>query len=355
MSKFAVIIPAAGKSTRMGGRKKENIVIEGRTVLERTKAAFEGFDQIIVVGPGGDVPGGDRRQDSVVNGLDALRNDIDFVLVHDGARPFVSSEVIERVKNALLEGSDAVVPCVRPKDTIRTKEKALVRSELYAVQTPQGFKKEVLERCYAKVKEDNIELTDDASAADYCGYRVDIVEGDYANYKITTPDDLPEESRVRFGSGYDLHKLVFGRPLMLGCIEIPFEKGLLGHSDADVIAHAIADAMLGAAALGDIGKHFPDTSKDTEGMSGVEILSKTAEILKQNGFSTQSVDATLIAQRPKVSPYTDSMREAIAKAIGIDKNMVSVKATTEEGLGPTGEGLAMAAYATAVVKEGNIK
>ncbi|MBO4818662.1 MAG: 2-C-methyl-D-erythritol 2,4-cyclodiphosphate synthase [Firmicutes bacterium] len=352
MSRFAVIIPAAGKSTRMGGRKKENILIGDKTVLEHVKAAFEGFDRIVVVGPGGDVPGGERRQDSVRNGLAALGDDIDYVLIHDGARPFVSKEVIERVKDALLLGSEGVVPCVRPKDTIRTKDKALVRSELYAVQTPQGFKLDILKKCYDKVTEDGIEITDDASALDYCGYKVDIVEGDYANYKITTPEDLPIECRLRYGNGYDLHRLVPGRPLMLGCINIPFEKGLLGHSDADVIAHAIADAMLGAAALGDIGKHFPDTSDDTEGMSGEEILSKTAQILKCQGFTTQSIDATLIAQRPKVSPYTDMMREAIAKAIGINKDKVSVKATTEEGLGPTGEGLAMAAYATAIVKEG---
>ena len=351
MSRFAVIIPAAGRSTRMGGRKKENILIGDKTVLEHAKAAFEGFDRVVVVGPGGDVPGGERRQDSVRNGLAVLGDDIDYVLVHDGARPFVSKEVIERVKEALLSGSEGVVPCVRPKDTIRTKDKALVRSELYAVQTPQGFKLDLLKKCYDKVTGDGIEITDDASALDYCGYKVDIVEGDYANYKITTPEDLPIECRLRYGNGYDLHRLVEGRPLMLGCINVPFEKGLLGHSDADVIAHAIADAMLGAAALGDIGKHFPDTSDDTEGMSGEEILSKTAQILKCQGFTVQCVDATLIAQRPKVAPYIGMMREAIARAIGIDKEKVSVKATTEEGLGPTGEGLAMAAYATAIVKE----
>ena len=351
MSRFAVIIPAAGRSTRMGGRKKENILIGDKTVLEHAKAAFEGFDRVVVVGPGGDVPGGERRQDSVRNGLAVLGDDIDYVLVHDGARPFVSKEVIERVKEALLSGSEGVVPCVRPKDTIRTKDKALVRSELYAVQTPQGFKLDLLKKCYDKVTGDGIEITDDASALDYCGYKVDIVEGDYANYKITTPEDLPIECRLRYGNGYDLHRLVEGRPLMLGCINVPFEKGLLGHSDADVIAHAIADAMLGAAALGDIGKHFPDTSDDTEGMSGEEILSKTVQILKSQGFTVQCVDATFIAQRPKVAPYIGMMREAIARAIGIDKEKVSVKATTEEGLGPTGEGLAMAAYATAIVKE----
>ena len=352
MSRFAAVIPAAGRSVRMGGRKKENIVIDGKTVLERTKEAFEGFDVIVVAGPGGDVPGGERRQDSVWNALSVLGDDIDYVLVHDGARPFVSRDVIERVKEALLSGADAAVPCVRPKDTIRTEEKTLDRSKLYAVQTPQGFRLDVLRSCFRKVMEDGIEVTDEASVVEHCGYKVTIVEGDYANYKITTPEDLPPECRIRFGNGYDLHRLVPGRPLMLGCVEIPYEKGLLGHSDADVIAHAIADAMLGAAALGDIGKHFPDTSEETEGMSGRKILSETAEILRKNGFSVQSVDATLIAQKPKIAPHTDAMRSAVAEAIGINKDKVSIKATTEEGLGPTGEGLAMAAYATAIVKEG---
>ncbi|MBQ9911881.1 MAG: 2-C-methyl-D-erythritol 2,4-cyclodiphosphate synthase [Firmicutes bacterium] len=351
MKKFAVVIPAAGRSTRMGGRKKENIVIGDMTVLDHVRKAFESFDRIVVVGPGGDVPGGERRQDSVMNGLAALGDEYEFVLVHDGARPFVSADVIERVRDALLSGSDAVIPCVRPKDTIRTADRTLDRSSLYAVQTPQGFKLDVLRRCYEIVKEDGVDVTDDASAVEYCGYKVDIVEGDYANLKITTPEDLPSENRVRFGTGYDLHKLVEGRTLWLGCVEIPFEKGLLGHSDADIIAHAIADAMLGAAALGDIGKHFPDTAAETEGMSGERILSETAEILKKNGFEVKSVDATLIAQRPKISPYTDKMRAAIAKALGIDISKVSVKATTEEGMGPTGEGLAMAAYAAATVEE----
>ena len=351
MPKFAVIIPAAGKSVRMGGRKKENIIIGGKTVLDHVKEAFKDFDRIVVVGPGGDVSGGERRQDSVKKGLDFLGDEYEFVFIHDGARPFVSKEVIDRVKDALLKGADAVIPCVSPKDTIRTKEKTLNRSELYAVQTPQGFRTEIIRKCYEKVDADGISITDDASAAEYCGIEVEMVEGDYANYKITTPDDLPKEPKLRIGSGYDLHKLVPGRPLMLGCIEVPYEKGLLGHSDADVIAHAIADAMLGAAALGDIGKIFPDNSDETLGMSGSEILSKTSEILENNGFTTLNVDATLVAQKPKIASYIDAMRDAVASAIGIDKTCVSIKATTEEGLGMTGEGLAMAAHAVVMIKE----
>ena len=177
---------------------------------------------------------------------------------------------------------------------------------------------------------------------------VRITEGDYANYKITTPEDLP--MTIRTGNGYDVHRLVPGRKLMLGCCEIPFEKGLLGHSDADVCAHAIADALLGAAALGDIGRHFPDTDPAFEGMPGRVILQKTADILREAGFSIVNVDATIIAQRPKIAPHAHQMIEKTAEALGIPASDVSIKATTEEGLGFTGDGSAIACLATATVK-----
>lgn len=154
---------------------------------------------------------------------------------------------------------------------------------------------------------------------------------------------------VRIGTGYDVHRLVAGRPLMLGCIEIPYEKGLLGHSDADVIAHAIADAVLGACALGDIGKLFPDNAKETEGMSGQSILAQTARFIRENGFTISNVDATLVAEKPKISPYTGAMREAVAAALDLDVKAVSIKATTEEKLGFTGDGTAMACQAVCTV------
>jgi len=351
MAKYAVIIPAAGKSTRMCGVDKINLILDGQKVIDRVCKSFDSFDYIIRVGPDGDVPGGKLRQDSVFNGLQALPEDTDYVFIHDGARPFVSKELIERIKQKLISGSNAVIPCVKPKDTVRTEYQTLDRSKLFLVQTPQAFSYSLIMDCYNKAMKDSFEGTDDASIVEYCGIKVDMVEGDYANIKITTPDDLPKENNLRFGHGYDLHKLVEGRKLMLGCVEVPFEKGLLGHSDADVLAHAIADALLGATALGDIGKHFPDTSPDTEGMSGRCILEKTNEIINEKNFFVLSVDATLVAQRPKVAPYIDQMRAEISKALNIDISKVSVKATTEEGLGPTGEGLAMSAFATAAVKE----
>ena len=371
MSKAAVIIAAAGSSTRMGGGvKKQFLMCEGLPVLVRTVKAFcrvRGICAVVVAAPADDLPftsqllekygvkdvilaaGGPTRQVSVMNALAKVPGEAELVLVHDGARPFVSEKVIDGVLSALEDGAQAAVPGVRPKNTIRTAEKTLDRSLLYEVQTPQGFRKEVLERALKEAESSGFTGTDDAGLVERLGIPVAVTQGEYTNIKITTPEDLPKMMRI--GTGYDVHRLVSGRKLMLGCVEVPYEKGLLGHSDADVIAHAIADALLGAAALGDIGKLFPDSSPDTEGMSGEAILSRTAEFLRENGFTISNVDATLVAEKPKISPYTDRMREAVAKALGLDPSLVSIKATTEEKLGFTGDGTAMSAQAAAMIKE----
>lgn len=154
---------------------------------------------------------------------------------------------------------------------------------------------------------------------------------------------------MRIGTGYDVHRLTEGRRLIIGGVDIPYDKGLLGHSDADVLLHAIMDALLGAAALGDIGKHFPDSDEKYKGASSIELMKKVAEILSDNNYVIENVDSTIIAQRPKLAPYIDSMRENIAQALGIEKNRVSVKATTEEGLGFTGSGEGIAAQASALI------
>ncbi len=376
MQKFSVLIAAAGSSVRMGGSvPKQYMQIDGCPVLARSVRAFcgiPGVSQILVMCPAGDeeycegllakhlgaeggalpkisvCAGGAVRQETVLKGVRQLAADSDFILVYDGARPFVSREVIGGVMEALLSGSDAAVPCVKPKNTIRTAEKTLDRSMLYEVQTPQGFKAPVLLAAEEKALQDGFSGTDEASLAEHFGCAVTITEGDYANVKITTPEDLPMNT-IRCGNGYDVHRLVSGRKLMLGCVQIPYEKGLLGHSDADVCAHAIADALLGAAALRDIGVHFPDTSDDTEGMPGSELLAKTARIVENAGFTIINTDATIVAQKPKLAPYIEEMRAATAKALGIETGAVSIKATTEEGLGITGSGEAISTFATATL------
>jgi len=369
--KASVIIAAAGSSSRMGGSvPKQYLMLKDLPVLIRTVKAFcdvKRISRIVITVPGGDEPyvrgllerylpdpgipietveGGASRQESVMNALDKAGG-ADCVLVHDGARPFVSEALIERVLDALGGGAGSVVPGVTPKSTIRTEDETLDRSRLYEVQTPQGFRTELLREAYAAGARDGFEATDDASLVERLGVRTLIVPGEYSNIKITTAEDMPEQMRT--GTGYDVHRLVEGRKLMLGCVEIPYERGLLGHSDADVIAHAIADALLGAAALGDIGKIFPDSSPDTEGMPGSVLLEKTAQLLASSGFTIVGADATLVAEKPKVSPYTELMRERIAAALGIEKSAVSVKATTEEGLGFTGSGAGMACQAVATV------
>ena len=366
----AVIIAAAGASRRMGdGLPKQYRMCENLPVLVKAVKAFCACGdvfEIVAAVPKGDkdyvsdllsrygvdgvklAEGGDIRQISTANALKLVDPSCEFVLVHDAARPFVSSAVIDRVINALKEGAEAVIPCVAPKNTIRTAELTLDRSKLYEVQTPQGFKKETLEKALRTAAQENFIGTDEAGLTEHIGIKTVITEGDYKNIKLTTPEDFPVN--IRTGFGYDVHKLVEGRPLMLGCVQVPYQKGLLGHSDADVIAHAIADALLGAAALGDIGKHFPDTDPAYEGMSGREILSRTAAIIRNAGFTIINVDATLAAQRPKISSYTEEMRKAAAEALGIDPMQIGIKATTEEGLGITGSGEAMAAYAAASIK-----
>ncbi len=352
-----------------GGVPKQYRLCEGVPVLVKAARAFCGFPDIgwiVAAVPEQDLDfcrdlldrwdlpgvtltaGGSSRQESVAKALKTLPREASFVLVHDAARPFVEEGVIRGVLGALKE-SPAAVPCVHPKSTIRTEAQTLDRSALYEVQTPQGFERELLEQAFAFAEKTGFSGTDEAGVAEH--FRpgvVRITEGSYANIKITTPEDLPLNTRT--GTGYDVHRLVPGRKLMLGCCEIPYEKGLLGHSDADVVAHAIADALLGAAALGDIGRHFPDSDPAYEGMAGSAILAKTAAILRGAGFSIVNVDATLIAQRPKIAPYAQTMIENTANALGVPAALVSIKATTEEGLGFTGDGSAMACMATASVK-----
>lgn len=362
---ISVIIAAGGSGSRVGGSvKKQYRTIENLTVLEKTVKAFCALGpdtQFIVAAPKEDVEytkellsayenltvceGGLTRSESVFNALRLVKND--YVLVHDAARCFIDDHTIARVLIG-LRTADAVVPCVQPKSTIRTENKTLVRSELYEVQTPQGFKTDVLVKAYFKAMKDGFSGTDDISITEYSGVPTKIVEGSYSNIKITTVEDLPVSFRT--GTGYDVHKLVEGRELWLGCTKIEFEKGLLGHSDADVLCHAIADALLGAAGLRDIGYYFPDNSAETEGMPARVLLKKTLELVKEAGYEIVNVDGTIVAQVPKLSPYIEEMRKNTAEALELKVNQVGIKATTEEGLGITGKGTAMSAHAVATLK-----
>ncbi len=383
--KVCAIIVAAGSSSRMAAGDKMFISLSGKPVLARTLTAFENnenTEKIIVVTRKESikkvkllskeygitkllsvVEGGKCRAESVLNGVNAAK-DYDIVLIHDGARPLISNEIINRV----IKGSDeygAAIPTVAVKDTVKTVDgegfitSTPKRSTLFAAETPQGFLRSLYIKAADCEKKELDSVTDDASLFELAGYRVKTVEGDYKNIKITTDSDLAVaenylngENRmesVRIGHGYDVHKFAEGRKLIIGGVEIEYKMGLLGHSDADVLLHAVADAILGAAALGDIGKHFPDTDPKYKGIDSRILLRHTVELVRENGFSVSNVDCTVVAQKPKLLPFIDDMRKNIAEDLGMPTGSVNVKATTEEGLGFTGEEKGISAHAVCIL------
>ena len=373
---IAVIIAAAGQGKRLGADiPKQFLKIAGEPILVKTVRAFcdnESVDHIFIVTNGdyiehceqlaGEynlekvvsvVEGGKERQDSVYRALqhiDAVHPDTDFVLVHDAARPFISQNTIDSViESAARVG--AAIACVPVKDSIRQgnseQSHNVERSNLYSVQTPQGFKKSVLIEAYEKAFSDNYYGTDDAGLVERTGQQIDLVMGQYDNIKITTREDMPMESRV--GTGFDVHALVEGRPLILGGVEIPFEKGLDGHSDADVLIHALMDALLGAAAMGDIGRHFPDTDPQYKGISSVRLLQHVVALLESESYRIGNVDITVMAQRPKIKPYIDDMTRIIAETMNVGTDKVNIKGTTTERLGFVGREEGIAAQAVCLL------
>lgn len=374
--KIAVIIAAAGQGKRLGSdTPKQYLKIAGEPILVKTVRAFCNNDRVdyVFIVTNKDyighceqlineydldkvvsvVEGGKERQDSVYQALQQInrkRPGVEYVLVHDAARPFVSQETINYVIEAAV-GVGAAIACVPVKDSIRqgTSEESrnVERSNLYNVQTPQGFKKSVLIEAYEKAFADKYYGTDDASLVERIGQPVELVIGQYDNIKITTKEDMPMENRI--GTGFDVHALVEGRPLIMGGVNIPFEKGLDGHSDADVLIHALMDALLGAAALGDIGRHFPDTDPQYKGISSVKLLEHVAGLLEDEFYKIGNVDITLMAQRPKIKPYIDDMRKIIAETLDVDISRINIKGTTTEKLGFVGREEGIAAQAVCLL------
>ncbi len=374
MRNVYVIIGAAGSGKRMGAPlPKQFLPLGGETILEKTVDKFVScpiVQKLIVVthrdyidlcetllaahiqsGRLQVIPGGKERQDSVYQAISLLRQNgvgaDDIVLVHDGVRPYASHDLIQAVA-AAAEETGAAIAAVPPKDTIRhLEEGTLDRSKLCCVQTPQGFRFALIEEAFRKAFDDDFYGTDDASLVERLGHQVAIVEGENANIKITTPEDLAVEMRI--GTGYDVHKLTEDRKLILGGVEVPYEKGLLGHSDADVLVHALMDALLGAAALGDIGKLFPDNDDAFKGISSIELLKRVKSALDDAGYSLGNADVTVICQRPKLAGYIDEMRKNVAAALVVDVDKISIKATTTEKLGFAGRGEGIAAEAVCLL------
>lgn len=378
MAETVAVVLAAGSGRRMGQDKNKMFIRIGRwTVLERTLKAFEAsgcFDRIVLVYRAEDkeeteqtaqralnlpytlVEGGSERQYSVGNAMQAI-GEADIIAVQDGARCFISPEVIRACVDKARE-TGAAAAGVRTRDTIKVTDgdiiiETLERSRLVNIQTPQVFAFDLLKKAHEAAAADGFIGTDECVLVERLGVPVSFVEAGDNNIKVTTQEDILlgrmiAGETIRTGTGYDAHRLVEGRPLIIGGVTIPHTHGLLGHSDADVLLHAIMDAMLGAAALGDIGKHFPCT-EEFKDASSIGLLTRTKDILAEKGFSIVNIDATLIMQRPKVAPYIDEMRKRIAETLEINIDTVGVKATTTEGMGFEGRGEGASAMASATI------
>lgn len=368
---LTAIIPAAGAGRRMGlSINKQFLNIAGQPVLARTLLSLKGLaDHYIIVARSGEeglcrniaasildctvVTGGDSRQQSVYAGLAAARGS-KMVLIHDGCRPFPPREMTLKLIEA-ARNQGAAVPVLPVVDTIKEVEGGLVRStlprqRLRAVQTPQVFLWQIVWQAHCRAQERGIDATDDAALVEAAGHPVAVVEGSPENIKITSKRDLTWfDQAVRIGTGFDAHRLVPGRPLVLGGITLPYHHGLAGHSDADVLVHAIIDSLLGASALGDIGSHFPDSDPAYKGISSLELLSRTGELVAKAGFAVVNIDVTVIAQQPKLAPYIEEMRQSIATVLKVERDSVSIKASTTEGLGWVGREEGIAAQAVSSV------
>jgi 2-C-methyl-D-erythritol 4-phosphate cytidylyltransferase / 2-C-methyl-D-erythritol 2,4-cyclodiphosphate synthase len=375
------IIAAGGRGERLGaGQPKQFLSIAGQTILERSVRAFlthAAVDDVVVALPpelAGAPPayltgtakplrvvaGGARRQDSVAAAFRAVPARTDVIVVHDAARPFASADLIARTIAAAAE-SGAALAAVAARDTVKQADGSVVRATLdrrtiFLAQTPQAFRRDVLRDALAL----SSDATDEASLAEQAGHTVRIVEGEATNIKITTSEDLviaeainraggAPAAAARVGTGYDLHRLVEGRLLILGGVTIPFDRGLAGYSDADAVCHAVTDAILGAAGAGDIGRHFPNTDPQWLGASSIDLLRRAAAIVRDMGLAVGNVDATVIAERPKLVPHIDAMRANLAEALGVSADRISVKGKTNEGIGELGRGEAIAVHAIALL------
>ena len=387
---LGVIIVAAGSSTRMGEGDKQFADLNGEPVLGHSLRVFArcrhvagialvlssdnldrgrrlvsdaGLDDLVIC-----VQGGERRQDSARIGLEALKSSVaetEFIAVHDGARPFIDDSMIERgLATARVTGAAAAGVLV--KDTIkacgpnRVVTKTLDRRGLWAIQTPQIFRTGVLSAAYETV---TAEVTDDAAMVELGGGLVAVFDGHPENIKITTPDDLlvagliasrrqgvePSTGEQRWGTGFDGHRFVSDGPLRLGGVDVPFDRHLEGHSDGDVLLHALSSSILGAASLGDLGSVFPSSDQQLAGIDSGVILARCVEMARSGGWAVTHLDATIVAQRPKLAGHLRDMAMQIATTVNIPLTSVNIKVTSTDGVGAIGAGEGIAAQAIATL------
>lgn len=377
------VIPAAGIGTRMrAGKNKMFLHVGGRPVLFRTLVNVERagcFDLVVISAHKGEerivaqlarsalrgtefriVTGGTERQDSVYNALMSIDTGYgDIIAIHDGARCLATPSLIRRCVEAAREYGAAAAG--KPStDTVKSIDGDAItgtidRRGIALIETPQVFRADLILPAYEQARRDGFSATDDCSLVERMGVRPRLVPSEEPNIKITTKGDLSMSNDLllsalpRVGTGFDVHRFADGRRLILGGVEIPCERGLLGHSDADVLAHAIIDAVFGAAALPDIGRAFPDNDPAYKDANSMALLKTAVQTAEKAGFAIGNIDATVIVQAPKLAPYIEAMRENIASACGADLSAVSVKATTTEKLGFTGRGEGIAAEAAVVL------
>ncbi|MCG5030848.1 2-C-methyl-D-erythritol 4-phosphate cytidylyltransferase [Mesosutterella sp. OilRF-GAM-744-9] len=385
------LVPAAGVGSRMGlGRPKQYMDLAGRTMLEATLEALSALKELsciaVVVSPddpwigGLRLPasarvvrrGGASRAETVRGGLEWLLREArpaarpdDWVMVHDAARPFVPREDLERLLAAARSGGGSGAILALPMtDTVKRVDRSgrvletLDRSELFRAATPQVFRAGELA---AALSGDLSGVTDESSAIERSGGEVRVVSGSLCNFKVTLPGDAriarliaregEEKMDLRVGQGWDIHRLEAGRRLILGGVEIPFEKGLAGHSDADALLHAVTDAVLGAAGLGDIGEMFSPAEARWKDADSRELLARAMERVRGAGWEVVNLDATVTAERPRLTPWKSAIRASVAAALGVPEALVNVKAKTKEGQDAVGEGLAIEASAAVLLKK----
>jgi len=392
---IAILVVAAGRGSRAGeGLPKQYREVAGQTLLGRTldalhlampeaalKVVIHKDDLELYVASAAELApsarerllppafGGASRQDSVRNGLEAFANEgaPEIVLIHDAARPFADAALIARAIDAAdLHG--AAAPGVPLADTVKQIDDAGVvvatpdRAKLCAVQTPQSFRFDLILKAHRAAAAGGREYTDDAMIAEAAGVKVHIFDGDAANFKLTTQQDFARAMQllkqpaiadlpdVRMGQGYDVHAFGPGDAVWLGGVAIPHSHGLAGHSDADVLSHAITDAILGAIAEGDIGAHFPPSDPQWKGAASSIFLARACELVRARGGAIANVDATIICEAPKIGPHRERIREKLAETMGVEIGRVAIKATTTERLGFTGRQEGMAALAIATVR-----
>ncbi len=386
-----VIIPAGGIGTRIGHHQpKQFLPLAGLPILVHTCRAFLVLDAIhcvVVVAPADYyqatidllhhhlkpqelhklrfTTGGSTRQESVFAGLGVLPDDIALVLVHDAARPLIDRGTIIRcLQGAELHG--AVIAAVPVKDTLKQAsdtgliEKTVDRTALWQAQTPQAAKRELLEQAFAHAARQQLLGTDEASLLEAAGIPVRIVEGSERNLKITRPEDLQvatallrEEQSMKIGHGFDAHRLVAGRKLVLGGVTIDYELGLDGHSDADVVAHALTDALLGALGAGDIGRHFPDTDPQYKGIDSLLLLEQVQQLVATRHYCLGNADITIVCQRPRLAPQLAEMQANLARCCKVFPEAINIKATTTEKMGYTGRGEGISAHAVVLLRAEN--